>query len=1090
MMRPATPPADLSYRSNSFRFVPPVFGGHASLAILLVTLCASMALAQVAPATRASGTVTDSTGAVVAGAKAILVNADTGFTKQVSTGGNGRFVFDMVPPGNYELQVQAQGFATFHQSGIKLDVDVPADLSVKLSVSSTTQQVNVTADAPLVDTESGTLREVVSEKYITDLPLNGRNAAALVYMAPGTVQGKGTDTAPYASTSDTIAVSVNGTYGNQVAYKLDGATHEDSITNLNATFPNPDALAEFSVQTNNFDARYGGSAGAVVNIVTKSGSNAFHGSAFEYLRNGALNAKNYFATQADGLKRNQFGGSLGGPILKNKLFFFGSYQGTTIANTSFANTAFVPTAAERQGDFSSVSKQLVNPFTKKPIAGNQVPVSSFASALFGKVPTSSDPAGKLLYAVPTEIRNHQVLGKLDSNFGKHQLSGSYFYVHYGDPGWDGGQTLLNYKIGQLQTTNEYKVSDTWTITQQLLNSVTFSALMLDSTQTRTAPFSIFDFANLKVAKPATQFLETGLTITGFSGWGTGGSQPPGEWTRSNYEISDVLTWVHGKHTSYMGATYTPHTKFDSTTGFQEEPIFKFDGSGSGNALVDLMYGYASSFTQTAGKAKFTRGNQINAFFQDVWRVGPRLSLDLGLRWEPFLPYDDPVQHQVGGYIPGFHSQRFPNAPAGLVFAGDQGFPDAGMFADVNNFSPRVGFSYAARQGAHPLTVRGGWGMFYIMPFMKLYNNFVQNAPFSPSATLFGVNILDPYGSAGVTNPFPPFAPVNANASSTFALPIAYQYFNTHWHLGHTNAYNLTIEQQLTPDTVFRVAYVGSQGDQLQYFDERNPAIYKTGAKTSDTNARRPLAPTFASLVEMTNGGVSNYNALQLTLDKHLGKHLALVTNYTYSKSLDNQSVDNQFTVSNPDPFNPNFNYGRSDFDTPHNLSVWGIWNSPALKNSGWLLRNVAGGWEVTGAMAWRSGTPFTITSGQDRSLSGVGQDRADLIGNPNLGSGRSNAELIAQYFNTGAFALAAPGTFGNAGRNILRNPRYYNMDSSLGKYFGGERHKVQFRADFFNLFNNVHFNQPGSNFSAGSTFGKITSAGEPRILQLALRYEF
>jgi len=272
---------------------------------------------------------------------------------------------------------------------------------------------------------------------------------------------------------------------------------------------------------------------------------------------------------------------------------------------------------------------------------------------------------------------------------------------------------------------------------------------------------------------------------------------------------------------------------------------------------------------------------------------------------------------------------------------------------------------------------------------------------------------------------------------------------------------------------------------LQYFDEQNPAIYGPGATVSNTNARRHLAPNFASLIEMTNGGISNYNSLQATLEKRFSRQLAFVANYTFSKSLDNQSVDNQFTLSNPDPFDKNFNYALSDFDTPHNFSFWMLLDLPRLTGSSRLIRAVAGGWEMTGIWSWHSGTPFTVTSGQDRSLSGVGLDRADLSGYP-AGSGDIN-----RYFNTSAFSLNAPGTFGTAPRNLLRNPRYFNVDYSLQKSFAvTERIRAQLRGDFFNLFNNVHFNQPGANFSSTSTFGKITSAGDPRIIQLALKVIF
>ena len=664
-------------------------------------------------------------------------------------------------------------------------------------------------------------------------------------------------------------------------------------------------------------------------------------------------------------------------------------------------------------------------------------------------------------------------------------------MRYTDPGWNGGDTLLNYRLGQEQSTQEYKISDTYTITPHLLNLLTVDGLVLDSIQTRTAPFSIYDFGNLNLAKPAEQFQEIGLSVTGFSGWGSGSPQPPGEWVRNNVEISEVLTWVHNGHSIYAGAEITPYVRFDSTTGYQEEPIFNFNGSFSGNAFADFLLGRINTMTQTAGKAKYTRGHQVSAFVQDNWRVSRRLALNLGLRWEPFLPYTDPVAQQVGGYVPGFQSQRFPNAPVGLAFAGDPGFPAAGMNNDLWNFSPRAGFSYSLLQGRHATTVRGGWGRFYMMPFVRLYNNFVQNAPFSPSVTLFGADLSDPYGSAGVANPFPPFAPVHPGPTSTFVLPLTYQYFTPNWQIGHLDSYNLTIEHQIWSDLIARAAYVGTRGRGMQSFNEENPAVYGPGATVANTNQRRPLAPDFASLIAMTSDGLSNYNALQLTLEKRLSRQFAFVANYTFSKSLDNQSVDNQFTISNPDPFDPNFNYGLSDFDTTHNFSLWGLWDMPRLTGSARILRGVLGGWQLTNIWTWRSGTPFTIVSGQDRSLSGVGKDRADLTGSPFISQDRPTNEIIAQYFNTSAFSLNAPGTFGTAPRNLLRNPTFFNVDLSLQKSFPiAERSHIQLRGDFFNLFNNVHFNQPGATVSATTTFGSINGAGDPRIVQLALRYEF
>jgi hypothetical protein len=357
--------------------------------------------------------------------------------------------------------------------------------------------------------------------------------------------------------------------------------------------------------------------------------------------------------------------------------------------------------------------------------------------------------------------------------------------------------------------------------------------------------------------------------------------------------------------------------------------------------------------------------------------------------------------------------------------------------------------------------------------------------------LTGVSLADPFGSAGVQNPFPPFAPVHPTSSATFLLPIAYQFFDPHWHIGHTRAYNFTLEHQFAANLVARASYIGTQGRDLGSFSEINPAVYSATATAANTNARRPLAPTYASMIEMQNGGISNYNAFQLTVEHRFSKGLSFVANYTFSKALDNESSDVQLTVTNPDPFVPNFNYGRSDLDTTHNFSFFTVYNLPLLNNAPRLVRGALGGWQTTGIWTWYSGLPVTILSGQDRSLSGVALDRADLSGNPYLPSDRSTADKLNAWFYTSAFALAAPGTFGNSPRNVIRAPSTLNFDWSFAKSFRfTERISTQLRADFFNILNTPHFNAPGASVSSSSTFGKITAAGDPRIAQVSLRVRF
>jgi hypothetical protein len=1063
----------------------------ALIALAFVLPCAMTA--QLVPTATLTGSVTDPTGAVVPSAKIQLVNSGTQVTTSATSDNQGRYLFNFLPAGTYELRVSAAGFAEYQQTGITLNVNAPATVDVRLQLHSTATQVVVKSNAEVIDTESGTLHQIVGHEYLENLPLNGRNAATLVTMAPGVVTSPGEYNDSYANSGNEVAYSVNGTYGDQVSYNLDGSPHQDLISNLNATFPNPDALAEFSVQTNNFDARFGGVGGAVVNIVTKSGTNQIHGALFEYVRNGDLNAINYFATKQDALKRNQFGGVIGGPILKNKLFYFGSFQGTTINNISEANVAFVPTAAERQGIFSTTIK---DPSTGKPFANNTISPTTFnpiSANMLAHIPTSAAANGELLYSLPSATRNYEGLGKLDYTLGRHQLMASAFFVNYSALGWNGNGTLLNYGLGQTQTTSEGKVSDTFSISPRLANSVVVDMLVLNSVQSTSAPFSVFDFGSTGVAEPAKRFRETGISVTGFSGWGTGRSSPPGKWYQESIDGSELMNYVRGRSSLFVGAEYAPYLRFDSATGYEEEPIYNFNGYATGNALADFLLGDVYSFTQTAGKAKYTRGHQFAAFAQEEWHATQKLNLSLGLRWEPFFPYTDPDKGQIGGYVAGAQSTRFPLAPPGLLFAGDRGFPNGGMWDNLGNFSPRIGAAYTLRSGNRPTVLRGGIGMFYIQPFMVLWNNFVQNAPFSPSATLNGVNFSNPYGSAGQQNPFPPFAPINPGATTKFITPLTYQFFNPHWHLGYTQAINVTVEQQLASNLLARAAYVGDRGVNLQDNNEQNPAIYAPGATVSNTNQRRPLYPNFASMIEMNNQGWSHYNALQLTLEKRFNRGLTFVANYTRSKITDNQSTDQQLSLTNPDPFNPSFNNGLGNEDVPNAFFFSGVGQLPGVNSGQPWLRVLTRGWALTGIVTWANGEPFTVVSGQDNSRSGVNLDRADVVPGDSLqlASGRSRSQLLSQYFNTAAFKQNAPGTFGDEPRNSLRNPNYFNIDAGLHRTFAiTERWHLDLRAEAFNATNHTHFSQPGSNLNASSTFGKITSAGDPRILQLAGRLEF
>ncbi len=1059
----------------------------------LLLFLPTLVLAQIAPTASISGTVTDPSGAGVPDANIQLINVETGFERTGHAQADGTYLFSQIPIGLYRVEASASGFSQYRQTGIRLNVNTATTLDIHLTVGAVGESVSVTADAVMVNTQSGALSQVIQQQYIQELPLNGRNAATLVRMVPGAVTGVNTTTAGYANNSDTINISVNGTRGNEVNFRLDGATHMDNVTNLNATYPNPDALQEFAVQTSNYSAQYGNFSGAVVNVVTRSGSNQLHGSLFEFVRNGAFNARNFFAAQTDNLKRNQFGGAIGGPIVRNKLFWFTSYQGTIVHNTSFTTTATVPSAALRRGDFNETGRDIIDPLTNKPFPNRIIPADRIlpvATALLAKVPFSNAANGLLRYARPDRYDSHQGLGKIDYTLGAHQLSGSLFLVQYSDPGWAADGTLLTVRIGQLQTTKDFKMQDVYTIRPNLLNTVVASGLMLDATNTRTSTAWLSQFGPIQFTEPVEADRELEIGVTGYGGWGSVTNNPPGQWVRRNVEINDTVTWTSGRHTINAGAEYTPYIVFDSSTKFNQSGTATFSGQITGNGIADLLLGKAATFTQSAGKFKQTRGREFSLFAEDTFRATSRLTLTLGLRWDPFLPYHD-VLGQVSGYRAGFHSQRFLNAPPGAIFPGDPGFPDGGMNPDWNNVSPRFGFAWQAHQGNRATVVRGGYGIFFVRPFPRLYNNFVESAPFSPTITLNGVDIQDPYGSAKVRNPFPPFAPVDLNPNVPFSFPMPYAYFQEDWGVGYSQAWNMTLEQQLASDWLLRLAYVGNKGTHLQTFRERNAAVYSPTATVANTNARRPLAPYFASVKELADAGNSNYHSLQVTLDKRLSKSFSVLAFYTFSKAIDDESVNTQFTISNPNPFDNRFNRGVSDYDVPHNFRLSGVYNVPTLNAAPKALRLLVGGWSLSNIMDIRSGLPFSITSGRDNSFTGIGLDRADLYRNPALPSDRPKSEFLARYFDPQAVTFNAPGTFGNSPRNFLRGPAFFNIDASVQKSFPlRERVHFTLRGEFFNLLNHANFGLPGSNVASPNTLGVISSANEPRILQLGARVTF
>jgi hypothetical protein len=556
--------------------------------------------------------------------------------------------------------------------------------------------------------------------------------------------------------------------------------------------------------------------------------------------------------------------------------------------------------------------------------------------------------------------------------------------------------------------------------------------------------------------------------------------------RQEYQYDDTLRWTKGKHSISMGAEYG-RGEGDINNDYRTNGYFTFDSAApfTGDALADFMVGKFYSLEQGVGEYKNTQFTIVSAFFQDSYRVTPRLTLDLGLRWDPFFPFTDSAG-KLATYYPGQQSQRYPNAPPGILFAGDPGVPDGGYAKDWSNFGPRVGFAWDVF-GNGTTAVRGGYGIYYDRPNTISTNSQADQAPFGTVDIVNGnsANSLSaPY--AGTTNPFP--GSTNPPKNTQFVLPDVAFLYTTGLRNAQLQSWNLTLERKLKGQFVVRTAYAGSKGTHLASLREGNPGIFTTGATTSNTDQRRPLYPDFGQMTLVEPGDNSSYNAFQLTVERRFLKGFTLLANYTFAKSIDTSSYNKQTGQTVTDPFDRAFDRGVSDFNQPQVATISGLWDVP-IKPTNKFAQSLVGGWQLSGIASLRSGEPFSVYSGVDNSLSGVGSDRAQLIGNPYISGNPSRGAEIAEYLNPAAFTVNPLGTFGNTGRNMFYGPGFASVDLSLEKTFHpAERLAVQFRAEAFNVLNRPNLENPVN--TLGPNFMTINSAFDPRILQFALRLQW
>ncbi len=1071
--------------------------------VVLLTLAAGVWLAG-APVALAqqtaqiAGRVTDPTGAVIPGAEIAVNNEETGIRRETNSNELGYYSVPILPPGKYRVSVHKDGFRPITRTGMTLEVDQAARIDFVMEVGLVSESVEVTANVSTVDLQTATLKSVVDERRIRELPLNGRDATQLVALVPGIYGTNDTSGLRQGSSAPNIVqpgFAANGARGNMVNYALDGASHNDTYTNVALAFPNPDALQEFSVQTNNFSAEFGRSAGAIVNAVTRSGTNAVHGSLFEFLRNANTNARNFFATQTDGLKRNQFGGTVGGPVYiprvyngKDRTFFFFSEQETRQVQTPSGNITVVPTAAQRIGDFSARSQAVIDPLNNQAFPGNRIPSSredAVARNVIEKLlplPTQAD-TGLLNYTVPNTNSGRQVVLRIDHNpSSKDTVTGRYLYNYYHVPPF--ASPLVFAVVNELTIPNHnLSLSETHIFSPTLLNQAQFSLNRRTSTG-QEAWLTNFGDLGMKNVRSETHVFN--LSVNGAFTASAGGNSIT---SPNDYTAADTLRWTAGRHEISLGFEYR-YQWLHKSYSYLLNPSMTFAGNYSGYGVSDFFLGLSSQLQQSAfGEKADQHFPTYVAFVQDNIRVTPRLTVNLGVRYEPFIPYVDDG-NRTALFRPGSQSRVYTNAPPGLLFVGDPGVPRGGTPVDYSNIAPRVGFAWAPFGNART-SVRGAYGVFYdASPESAITNIFETGAPYGTRVALVPPPgpLSDPYaGNSPFPLPFPPPRDVFFPQSLIAAT------WPNKFKTAYIQSFHLTVEREVHRDWVVRLAYAGSKGTHLMQGWEENPAIYIPGqSTTANTLSRRPYGPAFQNITVLDSTGNSSFNSMQVSMDKRFSHGFTIFSNYTWAKSIDQGSGAGTLWPSYANPFNFAFNRGPSDFQHAQRFVTSGLWQLPRPASQSALVQHLLGGWMTSGVLSLQSGAPYSVNSGLDNSRSGVGADRSDLIGNTSRSARQDpNRDPVLEWFNTKAFAQNALGTFGTSGRNIIIGPGLANVDFSLAKDFILYREsRLQFRAEAFNLFNRPNFAGPRSDSLTSGTYGRLTSALDPRILQFALKLMF
>ena len=1090
-----------------------IFAGTIQLAVFtLLFVFPLLAVAQITTATIV-GTITDSSGAIVPGAQVTARNADTGLTRTMTSNESGTYRLEFLPVGNYVLEITARGLKKVSQSGIVLQVNDTARVDVSLTVGEVSETVNITEAPPAINTSSAEIGRTIQSTEITNLPLVERNVYALLDLTPG-VQSNNNGVASSSTGTSSLVLGfpeqrtlINGGTDSgtgSVNYYLDGGNNMTNLRNTGNILPNPDAIQEFRVQTNSYNAEYGRFASGIINVLTKSGTNKFHGSLFEYVRNTVFNANDYASLlERSPFHRNQFGGTLGGPLRRDKTFFFFAYSGLRQTTSSFLNNAIVPTDLERLGNFSASATKPTDPannatFTCNGVSGvicaNRLdPVAT--KIIRDYIPLANLAGSKWQGNVPSPFDTNEYLAKFDHQLNEAQrLSVNYFTTAGSNTVKAGSGNLpwASQKFNWRQ--HNLNLSDVWIISPNKINQAWMTYTRNFGGRLNLPATSLADLGSaftIQGTPSLPQITVSGFfTLTNAIGGPTAGT--------NFYSVRDVYSWNIGNHSLKLGGELSLNKDIQQTL-LNNYGVFTFNNGATKNALADFLIGIPSAITQDAPVTGYTNTWYSALFVQDDFRVNSRLTLNLGMRWDVQTPPTDP-QNRFVNYVPGRKSTVNPLAPVGELFYGDAGVERGGIPVNYKHFSPRFGVAWDPF-GNGKTSIRGAFGIFYGSISGNEWNTMTNFQPFSTRLTFTNINqktnatgvplgasLSNPYNAFVGGNPFP-YKGTFVTGGGVFAVAENFQ-----WPTSYQM--NLSIQHQLTKDLTVGAAYVGTLSSKLPFGRDVNYPVLTPTATSAGANilSRRPN-PLFGAVLQLNSDQSASYHALQITSAMRMSRHVTFNAFYTFSKTLSSVQLHNNTTQGLAQNYSKlELDRGRADTDQRHVFSMSLNYQPDYYTGSNAIVRHVLNGWSISPIVKLRSGLPFTVSNGNvDANLDGNTNDRAQLIGDPRIAN-----PTAAQWFNTAAFAqnkvVTGVATDGTAPRNLLDGPGYRVVDLALSRDFRlSERFKLRFRAEGTNAFNMVSLGQPGAAVPSGATsttFGVISTANSMRKLQFGLRLTF